>query len=535
MRFRPGTPVAADGRAGRGAARRRPRHRRAGALLRRDRPGRRCRPSARPLRRRPARWCAAPARSTSPSTPDGESALARVRRRARRDGAAAARRRRPCGAPGTATSRRSPPTTSRRTCATSTSTTSASTWCRSTTGGAPGSARGCGPRRGSGRWPRVVDEVRASGRRAGIWLAPFLVGRGDHAGPRAPGLAGRAGRPQLGPGPRRPRPHPPRRPGAARSTCCAGWSTWASTTSSSTSCTPARCPVAATRTSTRWRPTARGWRWSARWSDPTSTSSAAARRSCRASAWSTPCGSRPDTFHEGGEDGSTGLRGLMPLAARAWQQGRFWVNDPDCVVARPSYSQRERWARGRRAVRRAALVLGPGRRARRLGAGHGPRAAGRRRPRRAVRGRTCSREGAARRPGGGSAVSDATDARWPRGSRRTSSCSTPTSTSRSRERLVALAEAYASGCAAAHGRAADPPDRLPDHLRRRHPAAAARRRCTRWRRSCTTTSATWSATCTCCRCSRGPPTTGSPSSTTGWSTRPWAPGTTSASWPPTTG
>ncbi len=52
----------------------------------------------------------------------------------------------------------------------------------------------------------------------------------------------------------------------------------------------------------------------------------------------------PDTFHEGGEDGSTGLRGLMPLAARAWQQGRLWVNDPDCVVARPSYSRRERWA-----------------------------------------------------------------------------------------------------------------------------------------------------------------------------------------------
>jgi len=52
----------------------------------------------------------------------------------------------------------------------------------------------------------------------------------------------------------------------------------------------------------------------------------------------------PDTFHEGGEDGSTGLRGLMPLAARAWQQGRFWVNDPDCLVARPSYSQRRPWA-----------------------------------------------------------------------------------------------------------------------------------------------------------------------------------------------
>jgi alpha-galactosidase len=52
----------------------------------------------------------------------------------------------------------------------------------------------------------------------------------------------------------------------------------------------------------------------------------------------------PDTFHEGGEDGSTGLRGLMPLAARSWQQGRLWVNDPDCLVARPSYAERERWA-----------------------------------------------------------------------------------------------------------------------------------------------------------------------------------------------
>jgi alpha-galactosidase len=52
----------------------------------------------------------------------------------------------------------------------------------------------------------------------------------------------------------------------------------------------------------------------------------------------------PDTFHEGAEDGSQGLRGLMPLAARAWQHGRFWVNDPDCLVARPSYAERERWA-----------------------------------------------------------------------------------------------------------------------------------------------------------------------------------------------
>lgn len=51
----------------------------------------------------------------------------------------------------------------------------------------------------------------------------------------------------------------------------------------------------------------------------------------------------PDTFHEGGEDGGTGLRGLMPLAARSWHQGRFWSNDPDCLVARPTYRLREPW------------------------------------------------------------------------------------------------------------------------------------------------------------------------------------------------
>ena len=52
----------------------------------------------------------------------------------------------------------------------------------------------------------------------------------------------------------------------------------------------------------------------------------------------------PDTFHEGGEDGSHGLRGRPSLVARAWQQGRFWVNDSDCLVTRPSYAQREPWA-----------------------------------------------------------------------------------------------------------------------------------------------------------------------------------------------
>lgn len=30
--------------------------------------------------------------------------------------------------------------------------------------------------------------------------------------------------------------------------------------------------------------------------------------------------------------------------ARAWQHGRFWVNDPDCLIARPGVERREEWA-----------------------------------------------------------------------------------------------------------------------------------------------------------------------------------------------
>jgi alpha-galactosidase len=30
--------------------------------------------------------------------------------------------------------------------------------------------------------------------------------------------------------------------------------------------------------------------------------------------------------------------------ARAWQQGRFWLNDPDCLMARPGVERREEWA-----------------------------------------------------------------------------------------------------------------------------------------------------------------------------------------------
>jgi alpha-galactosidase len=52
----------------------------------------------------------------------------------------------------------------------------------------------------------------------------------------------------------------------------------------------------------------------------------------------------PDTFHEGAEDGSAGLRGRAPLEARAWQHGRLWANDPDCAVLRPSFALRTQWA-----------------------------------------------------------------------------------------------------------------------------------------------------------------------------------------------
>lgn len=34
----------------------------------------------------------------------------------------------------------------------------------------------------------------------------------------------------------------------------------------------------------------------------------------------------------------------LSTVARSWQHGRFWVNDPDCLLARPSVERREEWA-----------------------------------------------------------------------------------------------------------------------------------------------------------------------------------------------
>lgn len=52
----------------------------------------------------------------------------------------------------------------------------------------------------------------------------------------------------------------------------------------------------------------------------------------------------PDTFHEGSQAAASGLRGAMSCASRSWQDGRLWANDPDCLVATPTYEHREQWA-----------------------------------------------------------------------------------------------------------------------------------------------------------------------------------------------
>jgi alpha-galactosidase len=40
----------------------------------------------------------------------------------------------------------------------------------------------------------------------------------------------------------------------------------------------------------------------------------------------------------------SGRNAARNVVARAWQQGRFWVNDPDCLMARPGVQRREEWA-----------------------------------------------------------------------------------------------------------------------------------------------------------------------------------------------
>lgn len=57
----------------------------------------------------------------------------------------------------------------------------------------------------------------------------------------------------------------------------------------------------------------------------------------------------PDLFHPDGpaqepSGEHADVRAEAGVRARAWQHGRWWANDPDCLVLRPSFGARERWA-----------------------------------------------------------------------------------------------------------------------------------------------------------------------------------------------
>lgn len=54
-----------------------------------------------------------------------------------------------------------------------------------------------------------------------------------------------------------------------------------------------------------------------------------------------------DTRYEppgGGPSRPSQRNAARNVIARAWQHGRFWVNDPDSLMARPGVQQRESWA-----------------------------------------------------------------------------------------------------------------------------------------------------------------------------------------------
>ena len=48
--------------------------------------------------------------------------------------------------------------------------------------------------------------------------------------------------------------------------------------------------------------------------------------------------------HDGDASQPGQYSATISTVARAWQHGRFWVNDPDCIVARPEIERRQEWA-----------------------------------------------------------------------------------------------------------------------------------------------------------------------------------------------
>jgi alpha-galactosidase len=191
---------------------------------------------------------------------------------------------------------------------------------------------------------RLADTIRATGRRAGVWVAPFLAGSGSNLAREHPDwLVGDAGSNwdqdlhgvDL--------THPAAREylwGAFRALSEAGFDYFKldflyGGTTPGPRHDPAVTPVAAYRSGLEL-----------------------IRDAVGPEAYLVGCGApilpsvglvdamrvSPDTFHVDAQDGSRGLRGEMATTARSWQHGRFWVNDPDCVVARPTYALREEWA-----------------------------------------------------------------------------------------------------------------------------------------------------------------------------------------------
>jgi len=54
----------------------------------------------------------------------------------------------------------------------------------------------------------------------------------------------------------------------------------------------------------------------------------------------------PEYEPRDGDLGGPSQRGAtLSTVARAWQHGRFWVNDPDCLIVRPQVERRDDWAR----------------------------------------------------------------------------------------------------------------------------------------------------------------------------------------------